>query len=87
MPKLADGSPAKLGRRDDLVRLDEPHARHSVAIDKEPQKRLAVAVDAADDLLLPHLPAILVHETRRAPSAPASRRRLGASMPLQIVGR
>ena len=45
-----------------LVRLDEPHARHAVVVDKEPQKRLAVAIDPPDDLLLPQLPAILALE-------------------------
>ena len=54
------GSAAQLGRRRDLVRLDEPHARQAVVVDEEPQERFAVAIDAADDLLLPLVPAILV---------------------------
>ena len=62
MPKLADGIAGQLRRRRDLLRLDEPHARHAVGIDEEPQKRFAVAIDAADDLLLPQLPAVLLRE-------------------------
>ncbi len=49
-------------RRNDLVRLNEPHARQAGGVEEEPQKRLAVAVDAADDFLLALLPSVFVKE-------------------------
>ncbi len=48
----------RAGRRGDLVRLDEPHPRLAGAIGKQSQKDFAVAVETADDLLLPRLPLI-----------------------------
>ena len=53
------GQPA---RRHHLVGLDEANPRHALGIDEEPQERFAVAVDPADDFLLPQLPAVFLLE-------------------------
>ena len=81
MPKLAEGSDDAIGRRGHLGRLDEPHARRAVVGREKPQEALAVAVLAADDLLLPPLPVVQAdeliedelhgqHQRRRRPSPP-----------------
>ena len=57
MPKLAAGSAGALRGRGDLRRLDEADPRGPVGRDEQPQEDLAVAVAAADDLLLPLVPA------------------------------
>ena len=63
MPKLAAGSPASSRGRGDLARLDEAHAGLTPsAVDEEPQEHLAVAIVAADDLLLSAMPVVLGDE-------------------------
>ena len=48
--------------RGHLGRLDEPHPRGPVGGGEQPQKTLAVAVLAADDFLLPLVPAVQADE-------------------------
>ena len=63
MPRRAAGSAASLRRRrGDLVGLDEADAERAVGQREEAEEGFAIAVAAADDLLLAMLPAVVADE-------------------------
>ena len=80
-PRRRIGQP--IGGRRNLVRLDEAHARRAVRGRKQPQKALAVAVLAADDLLLARVPMVQADELVDD-GLHLGRERFGAGVPFGV---